>query len=212
MVYRKLNVVTETMSFPIPHMSDEFDTLAESKAEIFFRLDLRSGFWQVGLDKATKMKSGFIRQSGVYEFNRLAFGMVNAPIRFQSLMTKVLKNLNFKIALVYTDDVLVFSKGFNEHLHHLDLVFTNLRKANLKLHPLKCKFATKPVRYLGHIVSKYDMQVNPENTKRKIKNSNGLRKLTTLLKKSVEFRWNSGGIPLFSNEALNSTEISLKFQ
>ena len=90
-VYRKLNTVTETMSFPIPHMSDKFDTLAESKAEIFSRLDLRSGFWQVGLDKATKMKSGFIRQSGVYEFNRLAFGMVNAPIRFQSLMTKVLK-------------------------------------------------------------------------------------------------------------------------
>ena len=55
--YRKLNAVTETMSFPIPHMSDVFDTLAESKAEIFSTLDLRSGFWQVPLDKATKMKS-----------------------------------------------------------------------------------------------------------------------------------------------------------
>ena len=161
--YRKLNAVTEIMSFPIPHMSDVFDTLAESKAEVFSTLDLRSGFWQVPLDKSTKNKSAFITHSGVYEFNRLAFGMVNASMTFQSLMTKVLKNLNFKIALVYIDDVLVFSKDFDQHLHHLDLVFTNLRKANLKLHPAKCKFATKQVKYLGHIVSKDGMKVNPEN-------------------------------------------------
>ena len=168
--YRKLNAVTETMSFPIPHMSDVFDTLAESKAEIFSTLDLRSGFWQVPLDKATKMKGAFITHNGVYEFNRLAFGMVNAPMTFQSLMTKVLKNLNFKIALVYIDDLLVFSKDFDQHLHHLDLVFSNLRKANLKLHPSKCKFATKQVKYLGHIVSKDGMSVNPENTE-KIQNA-----------------------------------------
>ena len=90
--------------------------------------------------------------------------MVNASMTFQSLMTKVLKNLNFKIALVYIDDVLVFSKDFDQHLHHLDLVFTNLRKANLKLHASKCKFTTKQVKYLGHIVSKDGLRVNPENT------------------------------------------------
>ena len=166
MDYSKSNAVTETMPFCLPHMSDLFNTLAESKAEIFSTLDLRSGFWQVGLDKATKMKSGFITHSSVYEFNRLTFGMVNPPMKFQSLVTKVLKNLNFKIALVYIEDMLVFSKGFDEHLNHLDLDFTNLRKANLKLHPLKCKFATKQFRYLGHIVSKYGMQVNPENTEK----------------------------------------------
>ena len=164
MDYRKLNAVTEIMSFPIPHMSDVFDTLAESKAEIFSTLDLRSGFWQVPLGKSTKMKGAFITHSGEFEFNRLAFGMVNASMTFQSLMTKVLKNLNFKIALVYIDDVLVFSKDFDQHLHHLDLVFTNLRKANLKLHSSKCKFATKQVKYLGHIVSKEGLSVNPENT------------------------------------------------
>lgn len=73
-------------------------------------------------------------------------------LTFQSLMTKVLKNLNFKIALVYIDDLLIFSKDFDdEHLHHLNLVFHNLRSANLTLHPAKCKFATKQVKYLGHI-------------------------------------------------------------
>ena len=65
---------------------------------------------------------------------------------------------------MYIDDVLVFSKDFNQNLHHLDLVFTNLRKANLELHSSKCKFATKQVKYLGHIVSKDGLRVNPENT------------------------------------------------
>ena len=51
--YRKLNAVTETMSFPIPYMPHVFDTLAESQAEIFSMLDLHSGYWQVSLDKAT---------------------------------------------------------------------------------------------------------------------------------------------------------------
>ena len=164
--YRKLNAVTELMSFPIPHniMSDVFDTLAQSEAEVFSTLDLRSGFWQVPLDKATKHKSAFITHQGIFEFNRLSFGMVNTPMTFQSLMTKVLKNLNFKIALVYIDDLLIFSKDFDQHLHHLNLVFDNLRSANLTLHPAKCKFATKQVKYLGHIVSKDGLRVNPENT------------------------------------------------
>ena len=85
--------------------------------------------------------------------------MVNAPMTFQSLMTKVLKNLNFKIALAYIDDLLIFSKDFEQHLHHLNLVFDNLRSANLTLHPSKCKFATKQVKYLGHIVSKDGLRV-----------------------------------------------------
>ena len=122
-------------------MSDILDTLADAKPEIYSTLDLRSGFWQVPLDPATKHKSAFVTHKGVDEFNRLAFGMMNSPITFQCLMTKVLRNLNFKIALVYIDDVLIFSKNFEEHLHHLHLVFSSLRSANLKLHPSKCIFA-----------------------------------------------------------------------
>ena len=58
-------------------MADVFDTLADSKAEIFSTLDIRSGFWQVPLDPATEHKSASITHKGVYELNRLAFGMMN---------------------------------------------------------------------------------------------------------------------------------------
>ena len=83
--------------------------------------------------------------------------MVNVPMTFQALMTKVLKNLNFKIALVYIDNLIIFSKYFDQHLHHLNLVFNNLRAANLKT-----KQALKQVRYLGHIVSKNGLNVIPD--------------------------------------------------
>ncbi|VDI32371.1 Hypothetical predicted protein [Mytilus galloprovincialis] len=164
--YRALNRITEPMSAVIPTMTDIFDTLADSKPELFSSLDLTSGFWQVPLDPTTKHKSAFITHKGVYEFNRLPFGMMNSPLTFQCLMTKVLKDLNFKIALVYIDDILIFSKNFEDHLNHLQQVFSNLREANLKLNPEKCKFATRTIKYLGHVISKDGIRVNPENTEK----------------------------------------------
>jgi hypothetical protein len=115
--FRALSHITEQMSFPITHIFDIFDMLTDTQAEIYSSIDLRSGFWQVPLDPSTKHKRAFITYKGVYKFNRLAFGMMNSPMTFQCLMTKVLKDLNFKIALVYIDDVLIFSKNFDEHLH-----------------------------------------------------------------------------------------------
>ena len=114
------------------------------------------------LDKEPKAKSAFITHQGIFEFNRLSFGMANAPMTFQALMTKVLKNLNFKIALVYIDNLIIFSKDFDQHLHHLNLAFNDLRAANLKLNPAKTKLALKQVRYLGPIALKNGLNGLPE--------------------------------------------------
>ena len=116
--YRKLNSITELVSFPIPKLDEVFDTVADSKSKIFSVLDLASGFWQVPLDEETKHKTAFITHQGLYQFKRLPFGLTNAPTSYQMLMTKVLQELNWKIALIYIDDILVFSKSFEEHLQH----------------------------------------------------------------------------------------------
>ncbi|VDI78892.1 Hypothetical predicted protein [Mytilus galloprovincialis] len=63
--FRVLNKITEPLSFGIPHMSDILDTLADAKPELYSTIDLRSGFWQVPLDPATKYKSAFITHKGV---------------------------------------------------------------------------------------------------------------------------------------------------
>lgn len=158
--YRKLNSITELVSFPIPKLDEVFDTIADSKSKIFSVLDLASGFWQVPLDEKTKHKTAFITHQGLYQFKRLPFGLTNAPTSYQMLMTKVLQELNWKIALIYIDDILVFSKSFDEHLQHLDLIFQKLRKANLTLQPTKCHFAAQEVKYLGHIISEKGVEVD----------------------------------------------------
>ena len=75
-------------------------------------------------------KSAFITHQGGFQLMRLPFGLMNAPVSFQALMTKVFRNLNWKIALVYNDYVLIFSKNFDLYLENLELVFSNLMAAN----------------------------------------------------------------------------------
>lgn len=106
--YRKLNSITGLVSFPIPKLDEVFDTIADSKSKIFSVLDLASGFWQVPLDEKTKHKTALITHQGLYQFKRLPFGLTNAPTSYQMLMTKVLQELNWKIALIYIDDILFF--------------------------------------------------------------------------------------------------------
>ncbi|VDH89519.1 protein SFI1 [Mytilus galloprovincialis] len=151
--YRKLNSLCLPQSFPLPHMESVFDAIGENKAKYFSSLDLKSGYYQVPLTEESKPKTAFITQTGVYQFKRMSFGLMNAPITFQAMMSDVLRGLNWKFVLVYVDDILVFSKNFQDHLNHLSQVFERLKHANLKLHPDKCHFAMKEIKFLGHYIS-----------------------------------------------------------
>ncbi|CAC5394018.1 Fibroleukin,Angiopoietin-related protein 2,Angiopoietin-1 [Mytilus coruscus] len=101
---------------------------------------------------------------GQFEFNRLPYGLANSPATFNMMMDVVIRDLNWKSALVYVDDILIYSKNFKEHLCHLAALFDKLIEANLKLKPSKCQFACKKVRYLGHIITKGGIDVEPEKT------------------------------------------------
>lgn len=162
--YRRLNRVTRPMSFPLPRPDDVYDTIGESHAQVFTVLDLASGFWQIPLDRDSRAKTAFTSHSGNYQFKKLPFGLMNAPVSFQMVMTQVLRGLTWKFALVYVDDIIIFSPDFDTHLKHLSAVFDRLRGANLKLKPQKCHFAAKEVTYLGHVISKNGIQVNPAKT------------------------------------------------
>jgi hypothetical protein len=163
--YRKINLVSKPISWPLPRLEDVFDTIGESKAQIFSVLDLRSGFWQIPLDPETKDRSAFTTHSGHYQFKKLPFGLRNAPMSFQMVMSEVLRGLNWKCSLVYIDDILCFSKDIPSHLKHLEAIFDRLDQADLKLNPTKCKFAAKRVTYLGHVLSKHGVEVDHEKTK-----------------------------------------------
>ena len=163
--YRKLNSVTESISFPLPQLNDVFDALGESKPKYFSLLDLKSGFHQIPLDPATKEKSSFVTHQGQFQHTTAPFGLKNLPSFFQLLMSRVFQNLHFKSLIVYMDDILVYSASFEQHLVHLKEVFDRLNAANLKLNPVKCSFGLDKILYLGHVLSPEGVSVDESKTK-----------------------------------------------
>ena len=160
--YRKLNSVTRKDSYPIPRVDDALDALAGAK--YFSTLDLRSGYHQVEMDKTSQQYTAFATASGLYEFCVLPFGLCNAPSTFQRLMHQVLHGLDWNICLIYLDDIIIFSRTFEEHLSRLRLVLDRLRAAKLTLNPSKCFFGQQSVLFLGHLISQNGVQPNPAKT------------------------------------------------
>ena len=114
------------------------------------------------MDSKDQEKTAFMTYSGLYEFKKMPFGLVNAPATFQRLMEVVLSGLAREGCLVYLDDVLVTGKTMAEHNKNLRLVLDRLRAAGLRLKPKKCCFAQLQVRYLRHIVSSDGIRTDPK--------------------------------------------------
>ncbi|UYV63183.1 K02A2.6-like [Cordylochernes scorpioides] len=149
--YRRLNDITKKDSYPLPRINDTLTTLAGSSW--FSTLDLKSGYWQVGMHPEDKEKTAFSTGSGLYQFTVMPFGLCNAPATFERLIELVLKGLTWKTCLVYLDDIMVMGRTFEEHLRNLQEVFDRFRANNLALNPKKCQLFQKSVKFLGHIVS-----------------------------------------------------------
>ena len=94
----------------------------------------------------------------------MPFGLCNAPATFQHLMQVVLSGLEWDCCFVYIDDILVASRSFDDHIRHLKLVFERLRQAGLRLKLKKCLFLREQVPYLGYVISKRGIQVDPSKT------------------------------------------------
>ncbi len=158
--YRKLNAVTVRTSYPLPRIQDILERLRD--AAYYTSMDLVSGYYQHPLFAADRSKTAFITRSGVYVFKVLPMGLCNAPSTFQRGMDMVLKDLVGKCCFVYLDDVIVFSRSFEEHLQHLEAVLVRFAEFNLQMKLNKCKFARKEILFLGHVVSGEGTKPNPE--------------------------------------------------
>src|SRR5579859_7156097 len=98
----------------------------------------------------------------------MPFGLYNAPAIFQRIMDQVLQELKDKYVLVYLDDVIIYSKTFHEHLIHLKEVFSQIRKAKLRLKAKKCHFAAIELPFLGHVVGKDGVKLDPEKVQKMV--------------------------------------------
>ena len=88
----------------------------------------------------------------------------NAPATFQRIIEKVLCGLQWNIAVLYLDDIIVYGKSFEEHLQNLERVFDRLQEVNLKVKAKKCSFFRHEVTFLGHVVSKDGIRTDPAKT------------------------------------------------
>ena len=158
---RRLNNNTIKDSYALPRTKETFDALHGSC--IFSTLNLKSSYWQVEIEENDKHKTAFrVGNLGFFECNRMPFGLTNAPATFQCLIETCMGDLHLNSCLLYLDDIVVFSKSFEEHLTRLEAVFQRLHQAGLKLKTSKCHFFKQSIKYLGHIISAKGVHTDPD--------------------------------------------------
>lgn len=157
--YRQLNCKTWKDAFPLPRIEESLDAL--TGARWFSTLDLASGYNQVPVTEADRPKTAFCTPFGLFEWNRMPFGLCNAPGTFQRLMQRLFGDQQNQSLLLYLDDIVVFSSTIQQHLERLEVVLGRLQRENLKAKLTKCAFFQQEVRYLGHVISSQGVGTDP---------------------------------------------------
>ena len=116
--YRRLNVATKSMGWPLPNISDMLRRLGSRKARWFCKLDLTAGYHQTPLHEKSWKYTAFKTAFGVFEWKRVPMGLKGAPSYFQHVIqSEVLHGLMYLICELYIDDVIIFeeNRGTNGH-------------------------------------------------------------------------------------------------
>ena len=137
--YRTLNSVTIRDRFPIPMIDELLDELGN--AAWFSKLDLRQGFHQILMHGPDVEKTAFRTHQGHYEYRVMPFGLCNEPSTFQAAMNSLLMSYLRRFAIVFFDDILVYSKTLSSHLEHLEIIFQTLVQGQYNLKRTKYLFA-----------------------------------------------------------------------
>jgi transposase InsO family protein len=149
--YRKINALTVGVAYPLPHLESSLSSLGESS--YFSAVDLTDGFWQMHLPAVDRHKTAFTSPFGLFQFKRLPMGLKNAPAVFQHYINVAMHGLLHMSVLAYVDDLLIYSRSFDQHLEHLKQFSDRLREFGLRVNPGKCQFFADRVTFLGHEVS-----------------------------------------------------------
>ncbi|KAJ9547521.1 hypothetical protein OSB04_020064 [Centaurea solstitialis] len=157
--YRELNKITIKNRYPLPRINDLFDQL--QGATYFSKIDLRSGYHQMRVREEDIAKTAFRTRYDHYEFLVMPFGLTNAPAVFMDLMNRVCRPYLDKFVIVFIDDILIYSQSKEDHEHHLRLILELLKAEKLYAKFSKCEFWIREVHFLGHVVNKEGIHVDP---------------------------------------------------
>lgn len=160
--FRFLNRITIKNKYPLPLIVDLIDKVAGCST--YTTIDLQQGFHQFAISEADRPLTAFRTPIGHFQFRVLVEGLTNAPATFQMVMNRIFAKYIDQFVVVYLDDVLVFSRNAADHEEHLRLVLELLRKEQLFARLEKCVFNKPEALYLGHIVSRAGVRVDPRKS------------------------------------------------
>lgn len=221
--YRRINKITIRLPYPMPNLEEQFALLSGNK--YFTILDLKMGYHQIEMEESSKPYTAFITHNGHFEYNRMPFGLVNAPSVFQTLMNKLVKQLNPGEVTAYLDDIVIPSPDVATGISRLQNFLELLKVHGLTLRLDKCKFLSEEIPYLGHIVNKNGIRPGDEKLsaiknfktptnvtevrrflgltgffRKFIENYSIITKpLTLLLKKNEKYKWSKSQQESFEN-------------
>ena len=140
--WRDLNRITVKNKACLPNVDDLFDAIQGST--YFSKLDLHSGYNQIRIREEDVPKTAINTPFGHFQFRVMGFGLTNAPATFQSMMNDILRPYLRKFAVVFLDDILIFSKTWEDHLAHVRTILTALKE-----HQLFCKLLQQLSMFLA---------------------------------------------------------------
>ncbi|GKV11068.1 hypothetical protein SLEP1_g22354 [Rubroshorea leprosula] len=205
--YRKLNKVTVKNRYPLPRIDDLFDQL--KGAQVFSKIDLQSGYHQVKIKPDDVPKTAFRTRYSHYEFIVMPFGLTNAPAIFMDLMNRVFSKYLDQFVVVFLDDILVYSSSHALHEKHLRTVLKTLRRERLFAKFKKCEFWLDNVAFLGHVVTKDGISIDPQKIEAVVdwKRPNNVAEIRSFLGLACYYRRFVGD---FSRIALPMTRLIRK--
>ena len=199
--FRKLNHITKPDPYLMPHIDEMIDQLGE--AHYLSKLDLNKGIYQIRLAQLDLEKTAFCVPWGEFHFTMMPFGLRNAPASFQTMMDRILDDIQ-DFSGAYMDDIIIFSQTWEDHMAHIKCVLDRLRKAGLMANPAKCQCGSASLTFLGYTVGRGKVST-PDYRVEAIRNS--VRHIT---KKDVQsFLGTTGYYRKFiPNDAHNSIELA----
>ena len=157
------NDVTIPDRYPMQRIDMVFQSLSGKR--LFSSADACKGYHQIMMNSKSKWKTAFVTKDGLFQYRSMPFGLRNAPAVFQRLMDKMLGSMRYQSALVYIDDIVIFSDSVKEHAQHIRQVLQAAISIGLKLSPNKCHFGYTELQLLGRVISQEGLRIDQDRAR-----------------------------------------------